>query len=78
MTDSSFTVGDQEPVKINTGVAHSARIWNHWLGVVGRQGPLSRQPRGRDYMLALMPDLVDSARADRAFLGRSRSCCWGS
>jgi len=30
VTDGSSTAGDQ-PSKINTSVAHSARIWNYWL-----------------------------------------------
>jgi O-methyltransferase involved in polyketide biosynthesis len=67
VTDSSSTAG-QEPVKLDTSVAHSARIWDYWLG--GKDNfPADREVG--DYMLGLMPDLVDSARADRAFLGRA-------
>jgi O-methyltransferase involved in polyketide biosynthesis len=68
VTDSSSTAGHQQPPEIDTGVPHSARIWNYWLG--GKDNfPADREVG--DYMLALMPDLVDSARADRAFLGRA-------
>jgi len=67
VTDSSSTAGHQPP-KVDTGVPHSARIWNYWLG--GKDNFPADRAVG-DQMLALMPDLVDSARADRAFLGRA-------
>jgi hypothetical protein len=68
VTDSSSTADQSQLPDIDTGVPHSARIWNYWLG--GRDNfPADREVG--DYMLALMPDLVDSARADRAFLGRA-------
>jgi hypothetical protein len=68
VTDSSSTAGHPQPPEIDTGVPHSARIWNYWLG--GKDNFPADRAVG-DYMLALMPDLVDSARADRAFLGRA-------
>jgi O-methyltransferase involved in polyketide biosynthesis len=70
MTDSSSTADHPQPPDpdIDTGVPHSARIWNYWLG--GKDNFPADRKVG-DYMLALMPDLVDSARADRAFLGRA-------
>ncbi len=43
MTDSSSTAGHQPP-KVDTGVPHSARIWNYWLG--GKDN-LPGRPRGR-------------------------------
>ncbi|MGK5556993.1 SAM-dependent methyltransferase [Actinomadura kijaniata] len=47
---------------------HSARIWNYWLG--GRDNyPVDRTVGGQ--MLALFPEMVDIARAARAFLGRA-------
>jgi O-methyltransferase involved in polyketide biosynthesis len=68
VTDSSSTTDHPQPPDVDTGVPHSARIWNYWLG--GKDNfPADREVG--DYMLALMPDLVDSARADRAFLGRA-------
>jgi hypothetical protein len=70
VTDSSSTADHSQPPDIDTGVPHSARIWNYWLG--GRDNfPFPADREVGDYMLALMPDLVDSARADRAFLGRA-------
>ncbi|MFI0486502.1 SAM-dependent methyltransferase [Actinomadura sp. 9N215] len=56
------------PSGIDTTVAHTARIWNYWLG-------------GKDYyeidrlvgdqIKRLHPSVIDYARADRVFLGRS-------
>jgi O-methyltransferase involved in polyketide biosynthesis len=53
---------------IDTTVAHTARIWNYWLG-------------GKDYyeidrlvgdqIKRLHPDIIDYGRADRVFLGRA-------
>jgi O-methyltransferase involved in polyketide biosynthesis len=53
---------------IDTGVAHSARVWNYWLG--GKDNFAADREVG-DQILEVMPDLVVSARADRAFLGRA-------
>jgi O-methyltransferase involved in polyketide biosynthesis len=65
MTDSSAF--GQPPPEIDTSVAHSARVWNYFLG--GKDNfPVDRE--AGDEVLALMPEIVDSARADRAFLGR--------
>jgi O-methyltransferase involved in polyketide biosynthesis len=66
MTDDSSAFG-QPPPEMNTSVAHAARVWNYFLG--GKDNfPADRQ--AGDEVLALMPEIVDSARADRAFLGR--------
>ncbi|SEF87625.1 O-Methyltransferase involved in polyketide biosynthesis [Thermomonospora echinospora] len=46
---------------------HSARIWNYWLG--GRDYYPADKEAG-DAMARIIPGVVDSARADRAFLGR--------
>lgn len=62
------TTGDPiVPTEIDTTVAHSARVWNYWLG-------------GKDYYKAdraagervreILPDITRIARADREFLGR--------
>jgi O-methyltransferase involved in polyketide biosynthesis len=63
-----ITPGPQVPPGIDASVSHSARIWNYWLG-------------GKDYyavdkqvgeqILAFVPELVRSARADRYFLARA-------
>ncbi|WUH99279.1 SAM-dependent methyltransferase [Spirillospora sp. NBC_00431] len=66
MTGNSEELG--RPSGIDTTVAHTARIWNYWLG-------------GKDYyeidrlvgdqIKRLHPSVIDYARADRVFLGRS-------
>jgi hypothetical protein len=54
--------------EIDTSVAHSARIWNYWLG--GKDYfPVDR--RVGDQIAEMFPDIVRLARADRAFLGRA-------
>lgn len=62
-----MTEGLPPPV-IDTSVAHSARVWNYLLG--GKDNyPVDRE--AGDQAIALMPDLVDAARADREFLVRA-------
>ncbi|WP_322753735.1 SAM-dependent methyltransferase [Frankia sp. Cas3] len=68
MTNSSSSTDHRQPAGIDPTVPHSARVWNYWLG--GKDHFAADREVG-DRMLALMPDLVDSARADRAFLGRA-------
>jgi O-methyltransferase involved in polyketide biosynthesis len=46
---------------------HSARIWNYWLG--GRDYYPADRKAG-DLVARIAPGVVDSARADRAFLSR--------
>jgi O-methyltransferase involved in polyketide biosynthesis len=53
---------------LNTGIPHSARIWNYWLG--GKDNFAVDRVAG-EQIVALVPDLVTSARADRAFLRRA-------
>src|SRR5215470_14757791 len=52
---------------IDTSVPHSARIWNYWLG--GKDNYAVDRAAG-DQFSAIYPQIVDIARADRAFLGR--------
>jgi O-methyltransferase involved in polyketide biosynthesis len=53
---------------LNTGVPHSARIWNYWLG--GKDCyEIDRQVG--DQIRELNPEIVDIARAQRAFLKRA-------
>jgi hypothetical protein len=53
--------------KIDTTVPHSARIWNYWLG--GKDNyPVDRQ--AGEQTIALLPEIVDIARASRQFLMR--------
>lgn len=68
MTDSSSAPRENHRVEIDTTVAHSARVWNYWLG--GKDHYAADRELG-DQILEVMPDLVESARADRAFLGRA-------
>jgi O-methyltransferase involved in polyketide biosynthesis len=52
---------------IDTSVPHSARIWNYWLE--GKDNYAVDRVAG-DQFSAIYPQIVDIARADRAFLGR--------
>ena len=56
------------PPQIDTSVSHSARVWNYWLGGNDHY-PVDRQVGDR--ILAFVPELVRSARADRHFLARA-------
>jgi O-methyltransferase involved in polyketide biosynthesis len=65
--DASRPDGPPSP-RIDTSVSHSARVWNYWLGGKDHY-PVDRQVG--DQILAWMPGLVRSARADRYFLARA-------
>jgi O-methyltransferase involved in polyketide biosynthesis len=67
MTDGSYASGQLPPDELNTNVPHPARVWNYFLG--GKDNFPADRAAG-DQVLALMPEIVDSARADRAFLRR--------
>jgi O-methyltransferase involved in polyketide biosynthesis len=59
--------GDEGRSKIDTTVPHSARIWNYWLG--GKDNyPVDRQ--AGEQTIAVLPEIVDIARASRQFLAR--------
>ena len=67
MTDSSSASDRQQP-EIDPTVPNSARIWNYWLG--GKDNyPVDREA-GDQYREAF-PEIVDVARASRAFLTRA-------
>jgi hypothetical protein len=52
---------------IDTTRAHTARVWNYWLG--GKDNyPVDREVG--EQIFAVLPDIVDAARAQRAFLVR--------
>jgi len=53
--------------KIDTSVAHPARIYDYWLG--GKDNYAADREAG-DLVLAARPGLRESVRANRAFLGR--------
>jgi S-adenosyl methyltransferase len=68
MTGSSATPGQELISKLNTGVPHSARVWNYWLG--GKDYfPADREVG--DQVRAVFPAIVENARASRAFLARA-------
>jgi O-methyltransferase involved in polyketide biosynthesis len=58
----------ERPPNVDTSVAHTARIWNYWLG--GKDHFAADREVG-DQIRGLLPDIVVSARADRAFLNRA-------
>ena len=68
MTTSPQAPGPQVPPGIDSSVSHSARIWNFWLG--GKDFYPVDQQVG-EQILAFVPELVRSARADRYFLARA-------
>ena len=61
------TSGDEGTAKLDTGVPHSARLWNYWLG--GKDN-FAVDREVADQILTMVPEMVASARADRAYLGR--------
>jgi hypothetical protein len=67
MIDDSFATGQPPPDELNTNVAHAARVWNYFLGGKDHY-PADRE--AAEQVIALMPEIRDSARAARAFLGR--------
>ncbi|HEU4349166.1 MAG TPA: SAM-dependent methyltransferase [Actinoplanes sp.] len=64
MSDST----DQSHPPIDINIPHTARIWNYWLG--GKDNFAADRAVG-DQVQQFLPDIVTSARADRAFLRRA-------
>jgi hypothetical protein len=64
----SWSASGPPPPGIDTSVAHSARVWNYFLG--GKDYYPADQ-EAAEMALALMPSLVEAARADRGFLARA-------
>ncbi|MER6346999.1 SAM-dependent methyltransferase [Streptomyces sp. NPDC001595] len=54
--------------RLNTGVAHNARVWNYWIG--GKDNYEVDHQVG-DHVASMFPVIRDIARADRDFLGRA-------
>ncbi|MEV5437051.1 SAM-dependent methyltransferase [Streptomyces sp. NPDC052682] len=54
--------------RLNTGVAHNARVWNYWIG--GKDNYEVDQKVG-EHVAGMFPVIRDIARADREFLGRA-------
>ncbi|TYK46985.1 SAM-dependent methyltransferase [Actinomadura decatromicini] len=67
MVDDSRAPDLQSTPDIDTSVSHSARIWDYWLG--GKENYLVDRQLG-DQIAEVLPDIVEQARADRAFLKR--------
>ncbi|BCJ56102.1 hypothetical protein Asp14428_75770 [Actinoplanes sp. NBRC 14428] len=59
---------DDRLATLDTSVAHSARLWNYLLG--GRDN-FAADREAAEQVLAFMPELVQSARFNREFLGRA-------
>ncbi|MBB2914700.1 hypothetical protein FHS43_006012 [Streptosporangium becharense] len=58
----------RQPTALDSSVAHSARIWNYWLG--GKDNYAVDRTVG-DQFREIFPDIVDVARSSRAFLSRA-------
>ncbi|MGW0819822.1 SAM-dependent methyltransferase [Streptomyces sp. NPDC002845] len=63
---------DQRPsggsARLNTSVAHNARVWNYWIG--GKDNYEVDQKVG-EHVASMFPVIREVARADREFLGRA-------
>ena len=59
---------DSVPEGIDITVPHSARVWNYWLG--GKDNYPVDQQAG-DRVFEMFPEIVEVARASRAFLRRA-------
>ena len=67
MTETSSTA-DDPLAKLDLGVPHSARLWNYLLG--GKDN-FAADREAAAQVLEYMPELVQSARFNREFLGRA-------
>jgi O-methyltransferase involved in polyketide biosynthesis len=59
---------DDQLAMLDTSVAHSARLWNYLLG--GKDN-FAADREAAEQVLAFLPELVQSARFNREFLGRA-------
>jgi hypothetical protein len=64
----SETTGPYTPPTLDVTTPHSARVWNYWLG--GKDYFEADREFG-DRTIEVYPEIVDIARAVRAFLGRA-------
>jgi S-adenosyl methyltransferase len=65
--DPSGLADDGSKPRMDTGVAHSARVHDYWLG--GKDNFAADRAAG-DAVMAAYPGIVASVRANRAFLAR--------
>jgi O-methyltransferase involved in polyketide biosynthesis len=68
MTEGQGTGTGPEPQDINTNVAHSARVYDYWLG--GKDNFAADRELG-ELMIQAIPTLREMAMANRAFMGRA-------
>jgi hypothetical protein len=68
MMDRPDMDDDGSTAKIDTSVAHIARVYDYWLG--GKDNYAADREMG-DRTIAAYPDLVSSVRANRDFLARA-------
>ncbi len=66
MTD--YSSADTSREKLDTGVAHTARVWNYWLG--GKDNFAVDREVG-EAVRQMLPHVVVTAQADRGFLVRA-------
>ena len=59
---------ERQAPRLNTAVAHNARVWNYWLG--GKDNFGVDREMG-DQVAQMFPVIRDVARADRQFLSRA-------
>jgi O-methyltransferase involved in polyketide biosynthesis len=67
MSHSRGVGGGQAPSRIDTTVAHNARVWDYWLG--GKDNFAVDRQVG-DQVREMFPVIIDVARANRHFLGQ--------
>ena len=60
--------GPSEPVLFDTSMAHCARVYDYWLG--GKDN-FAADRRAAEQAIRDFPDIVPTARANRAFLART-------
>ncbi len=63
-----MTNNQEQVSRLDTGVPHSARVWNYWLG--GKDNFAADRAVG-DQVRGIYPEVVGIARVSRAFLVRS-------
>jgi hypothetical protein len=68
VTGEPAAAGGRPPAEIDTGVPHSARVWNYWLG--GKDNYPVDRDLGEAF-IEVYPGITDLARGSRRFLGRA-------
>jgi O-methyltransferase involved in polyketide biosynthesis len=65
---TDYPSADASREKLDTGVAHTARVWNYWLG--GKDNFAADREVG-EAVRQMLPHVVVTAQADRGFLIRA-------